>query len=257
MIWMFAGSGLTKLALVAGGAALLSGPLNTPDTWVMGRSSYTPPLAKHLASTSRLQGMAKAMKIDDACVALDVERWPLTPIDEQRHPVRTYRLASELAARQGKCLIATPAFDLVKAVAPHYRGRIYPEFIRLNLAGRIAAYAQVYEIQAQGIEQNPVQYRSLVSEIAHQVRAANPGAIILAGLSTNPSGKIVHVASLVQDVRDTQGIVQGYWLNIPQAGLACPACGTAKPTVAVRLLQEIYRESRGSQEPNGPFQITK
>jgi len=36
--------------------------------------------------------------------------------------------------------------------------------------------------------------------------------------------------------------VQGYWLNIPQAGLACPACGTAKPTVAVRLLRKIFRE---------------
>jgi hypothetical protein len=242
MIWMFAGSGLTKLALAAGGAALLSGPLNTPDTWVMGRSSHLPPLATHLASTSSLQGMTGAMKIGDSGVVLDVERWPLTPIDEQRYPVRTYRLASGLAARQGKFLIATPAFDLVKAVSPHYRGRIYPEFIRMDLAGRIAPYARVYEIQAQGIEQNPAQYRSLVSEIANQVRAANPGATILAGLSTNPSGKMVHVASLVRDVRDTQGIVQGYWLNIPQAGLACPACGTAKPTVAVRLLQKIFRK---------------
>jgi hypothetical protein len=242
MVWMFAGSGLAKLAVAAGGAALLSGPLNTPDTWVMGRISYAPPLATHLASTSSLRGVVGAMKIGDSGVVLDVERWPLTPIEEQRHPVRTYRLASERVARQGKFLVATPAFDLVKVVAPHYRGRIYPEFIRLDLAGRIAPYAQVYEIQAQGIEQNPAQYRSLVNEIAHQVREANPGATILAGLSTNPSGKVVHVASLVRDVRDTQGIVQGYWLNIPQAGLACPACGTAKPTVAVRLLRKIFRE---------------
>jgi hypothetical protein len=32
MIWMFAGGGLTKLALAAGGAALLAEPLNNEDT---------------------------------------------------------------------------------------------------------------------------------------------------------------------------------------------------------------------------------
>jgi hypothetical protein len=239
MIWMFAGSSLTKLILAAGGAALLFGPLNTPDTWVAGHSPYAPPLAMHMASASSLQGMARAMKADDSDVVLDVERWPLTPVGEQQHPVRTYRLASELAASHWESLIATPAFDLVKAVEPNYRGRIYPEFIRLDLAGRIAPYAQVYEIQAQGIEQNTAQYRLLVNTIAHQVRAVNPKVIILAGLSTNPSGKVVRADSLIQDVRDTQSIVQGYWLNIPQAGLACPTCGTAKPSVAIRLLNSV------------------
>lgn len=50
MIWLFAGSAVTKLALTAGGAALLSGPLNSPQTWISGRSPDTPPLATRLAS---------------------------------------------------------------------------------------------------------------------------------------------------------------------------------------------------------------
>ena len=40
MIWMFAGSGLSNLALAAGGAALLAGPLNNANAWVTGHSLY-------------------------------------------------------------------------------------------------------------------------------------------------------------------------------------------------------------------------
>lgn len=238
MIWMFAGSGLTKLALAAGGAALLSGPLDNPDTWVVGHTPYMPPAATRLFYTAN----ARSVKVaHQKGIVVDLERWPYTPRGQQAHPVMAYRQASAWAMQHGHWLMAAPAMDLVRSVRPGYRDKIYPEFVRLHLAQKIATYVQVYEIQAQGAERNPALYRRFVSEIAAQVRAGNPKARILAGLSTNPDGKSVSVSVLYRDVQETRGIVSGYWLNIPQAGVACPRCGQAMPEIAVRLVDRVGR----------------
>lgn len=234
MIWMFAGSGITKLASVAGGMALLSGPLNSPETWVAGHSVDTPPLATHL----RITANAARIPTGTRGVVLDVENWPLTPAFQKAHPVRAYADFYRQAASR-HWIVGTPAFDLVRSMFPTYHGKIYPAFIRLDLAGRIAPYVSVYDIQAQGAERNPRRYAYLVRTIAAQVRAAHPAVTVLAGLSTNPSGQPVSVAQMREDVRLTGKVVKGYWLSIPQAGEACPTCGAAQPQKAVTLLKSM------------------
>jgi len=240
MIWMFAGSGITKLATAAGGIALLAGPLNNANTWVAGTSAYTPPHARHLSIISNAVRWRDAAQAHNGLV-LDIERWRFTPKNQQRHPASAYRYAfQKLSSLNGKhWLVATPAFDLVKSVFPHYRGKIYTKFIQSDLAGRIAPYVDVYEIQAQGAEDAPLLYRAVVTAVAQQVHAANPAAIILGGLSANPSGHSVRVGALLQDIRETRTAVSGYWLNIPQSGAYCPLCGTARPGKVIEVLRKI------------------
>ena len=241
MIWLFAGSAVTKLALAAGGAALLSGPLNSPQTWISGRSPDAPPLATRLASTANVNRLSR---LPSGAVVVDLENWSQTPVSQRENPVGAYRLAAEIAEYRHQWLVATPATDLVRSVDPSYRGKIYPEFVRLRLAARIAAYVPVYEIQAQGAENNPTLYRSFVADISRQVQQAHPGITILAGLSTNPDGHVVAASVLERDIALTKGLVSGYWMNIPQAGKACPRCGQAHPEIAVQVLDAELTDSQ-------------
>ena len=233
MIWLFASSGLTKLALAAGGAVLLSDPLNNAQTWVSGRSPDTPPLVTHLASTANVDRISR---LPAGGVIVDLENWSMTPLSQRQKPVGAYRRASELAKHHHQWLVATPATDLVRSVDPGYRDKIYPEFIQMQFAAHIAPYVSVYEIQAQGAERDPALYRSFVADICKQARRTHPGITVLAGLSTNPGGRTVSPSVLERDITLTKGLVSGYWMNIPQAGMACPRCGQAHPAIAVRVL---------------------
>lgn len=255
---MFAGSGLTKLALAAGGAALLSGPLSSPETWVIGRSPYTPPAATRLVGTANLASLSR---LDNAKgIVLDIEDWPLTPRRQREDPVAAYRRAFSITQKNHQFLVATPATDLVHSVEPQYHGPIYPEFLRLGLAEKIASSCKVYEIQAQGAERNPSLYAYFVKEVAAQIRDAHPDVVLLAGLSTNPGGHPVPARVLEKDVQATREIVAGYWLNIPQAGKACPRCGKAHPEIAVSLLNNEFKKMHRANverpyEVNGPRHV--
>ena len=243
LIWLFAGSGISHLAEAPGGKTLLHSALNQPDTWVIGKSPDMPPLATRLGGAANLKSFRRAVESPVPAIVLDVENWPMTPPAEKKHPVATYAKAARIAAAHHKILIATPAMDLVRAVDPSSRGPLYRRFLELRLAARIAPYANVYEIQAQGIENDPRRYLSLVRAIARQVRSSHPQARILAGLSTGPSGKTTDAGTLYQDVKETRGIVSGYWLNIPGRSKWCPRCTTPQPEIAVRLLRMLLRPS--------------
>ncbi|MBU2755256.1 hypothetical protein HFU84_08660 [Acidithiobacillus sp. CV18-2] len=238
MIWLLAGSAIKKLAAIPLGLALLHGPLNTPDTWVMGRSAYTPAHAVRLGNSTSANTLQGALGEPVQGVVVDLERWPFTPTQDQCHPVRVMRLGAQRAQRSGKWLLAAPAVDLVKSIRPNYRGRLYQEFMRLGLARRMAPWISAYDIQAQGSERNPRLYASFVRQVVQQLRAANPNITILAGLSTNPTGKSVTLRILEADIALTRSVVNGYWLNVPSPGLACPRCGASRPDLAVRLLRE-------------------
>jgi|GEM_PF-705481 len=251
LIWLLTASALHLLAQTPGGDQALH-YLKTQTLWTIAPGAF--PSVPSLEALQRLRSPLQG-------VVFDLEAWPLSPASEQHHPVRTYAQAAAWARAHHAELIATPALDLVHALEPGYRGPLGTEFLRLGLARRIAPYAEVYEIQAQGIENWPDRYVALVRAIAEEVRAANPHALLLAGLSTNPSGRRVKVAALVEDVAKTRGLVAGYWLNIPSQGLACPRCGLPRPEVAISLLRaladppqplsqaEVYVEPRAGVSP--------
>lgn len=241
VIWLLAGSAVNRLAAFHEGRVLLHGVLDHRDTWVLGRSRYAPPRATHVADGTNLAAVQRAAKSRADIVLLDLEKWKFTPPGQQRHPAAACREAARVVGSSKKLLLITPAFDLIRAIKPHYRGRIYPEFVKLHLAARMARYANLYEIQAQGCENNPRLYRWVVRRISRQVHRANPRATILAGLSTGPSGQHTTAAQLMRDYKNTRRYVSGYWVNIPGKGAYCPRCGRPRPDVAIAFFQHVYR----------------
>lgn len=169
----------------------------------------------------------------------DPEAWEMTPPEEQHHPAAAACRAASIAHAQGRILIVTPAIDLMRILAPGAArgGRRFEAFAQTGIAGRIARCADVYEIQAQGAERDTAKFRKFVTTEAKQARAANPRILVLAGISTNPTGQRVTPQELFDAVRSVRGVVDGFWLNIPAGGRYCPTCGAPQPQVAVELLK--------------------
>jgi hypothetical protein len=160
-------------------------------------------------------------------VIYDNERWPDTPVTEQRNPARYERLVSRLLHRHGLIYIATPTPDLMWSVG---RPRdSYVAFLRNHLAGDAARYADIIDIQAQVRETDIPEFVRFVKQAVRQSRKANRNIKILIGLRTNPgTGKL---AAAYQAVA---GMADGYWLNV-----------NGRSQVAMNLLRRIYHRSAG------------
>lgn len=213
-------------------------PLPQLQTWrcrrVLSFKSYAA-MKEHLGTPAGIWG-----------VLYDPEAWEFTPQGERIDVPHYAAEAARLAHSRGLQLIVTPATNLARALAPPRPNRTFEESVkdlgRLQLARQIAPAADVYEIQSQGAEDNRDLFLRYVTQEAAQVRAANPKAILLAGLSTNPHGLQVTGQQVFQEVLDTLHLVDGYWLNVPQQGPSCPTCGPARPEVAIRLLELLDKQ---------------
>ena len=153
-------------------------------------------------------------------VMYDNEQWSLTPADEQADPVHYEQLFARLAHRQGYKVILAPAQDLVPGFDKNsFRAgqAVWPSYLSMGLAAASARAADIYEIQAQPYEMSVYRsrhaYADFVAAAAAQARAANPGIVIYAGLSTQ---RVSSAAQLLQDYETTRNLVDGYWLNIPR-----------------------------------------
>jgi hypothetical protein len=171
-------------------------------------------------------------------VIYDNEDWSFTPAAEQRNPARYEELAASLVHAHHLLFISTPAVDLTDVLAPGDSDH-YEAYLRLGLAASAARYADVIDIQAQGSETSLNTFTLFVKAAAAQAREADQHVLVLAGISTNPSGQRVTSAQLIGAYDAARTDVNGYWLNIPSGGPYCPRCGTPQPEVAVPLLRTL------------------
>jgi hypothetical protein len=196
-------------------------------------------------AVANLAGLDAAVNDPETrAVLYDPEAWEMTPRDEQTDPVSAVCGAAAVAHAHHKVLIATPAVDLLRFLAPGSaaKGQRYAAFEKTQVAGQIARCADVYEIQAQGAEMDADKFRQFVVAEAGQARAANPEIIVLAGISTNPSGQRVSAAQVFRAVQSVRSAVAGFWLNIPAGGKYCPHCGQPQTKVAVEFLRTLNSE---------------
>jgi hypothetical protein len=177
------------------------------------------------------------LRRDVRAVIYDSEHWAQTPPDEQRDPAGFYQQAAAIAHAHGLIFVATPAMDLVNATGSRAANPAQV-FLARDIDGSAAKYADVVDIQAQSLERDPTAYRDFVARATGQIRSANPGAAVVAGLSTNPHGAAITPAMLVSDMTAVAGAVSGFWLNIPDQGLNCTDCATPRPDVAVGALTD-------------------
>ena len=196
--------------------------------------------ARPVASFSSAADLIAAVQQDDLppatyAVLYDPEAWAFTPQTEQQHPVLAAERAAAVAHAHGLKLIVAPSLDLSTVLAPDGRGSRENRFLRLRIFRRLAAAADVVELQAQSLERAPGAYRSFVVAGAAQARAGNRRIGLRAGLSSNPPGAPVSLGELRSDIAATRSTVAGYWLNIPGRGARCPTCNPSNPGLAVAL----------------------
>jgi hypothetical protein len=183
-------------------------------------------------------------------VMYDNERWSLTPADEQADPVRYERLFAELAHRHGYKVILAPAQDLVPGYdrSAFRSGRsIWQSYLSMGLAAASARYGDIYEIQAQPYEMSVFRpqhaYARFVAAAVAQARAANPGIVIYAGLSTQ---RVASAGQLLDDFMATRDLVDGYWLNIPQHDKPGP------PALADQFFRDLPASASADAAACGP-----
>jgi hypothetical protein len=233
-------AGLTEAqlqTLFGNSRTYLSGGL-TPSAPPVSGALRTVSFASYRVMERQLAG--SHLPAGTTAVIYDNEHWRFTPADEQRDPARYEELAAKLAHAHHLLFISTPAVDLTDVLAPRQSDH-YAAYLRLGLAASAARYADVIDIQAQGSETSLPTFTSFVEAAAAQARRSNPHVIVLAGLSTNPSGQHVSSAQFTAAYNAVRADVSGYWLNIPSHGAACPDCGTPQPKVAVPLLEMLAR----------------
>ncbi len=187
-----------------------------------GQTSSVGQMVADFRSYAELKKMIKqgTMPTGIGWVMYDNEQWPNTPADEQADPVRYERLFARLAHQHGYKVILAPAQDLVPGFDKNsFRtGKpAWPSYLSAGLAAASARSADIYEIQAQpyeiGVYRSSHAYASFVATAVAQARAAHPGIVIYAGLSTQ---RVSSAAQLLQDYLATRDLVDGYWLNIPR-----------------------------------------
>ncbi len=247
--WIIASGGLARIEATPHPPGLLRQAFDNDRTWLI--VGPNPSRFLNTWRCRRVRGFRSYSVMEKSLgrpsgiwgVLYDPESWPYTPMAERLAVPRYAALAASLAHSRGLQLIVTPATDLVHSILPQNHRRTFGdavrELVRLKLAKQTAPAADVYEIQSQGAEPHKKFFVWYVTQEARQVRAANPRAIILAGLSTNPHGLRVTAREVYEEVLATRRLVQGYWLNVPSGGRGCPTCGEAQPQVAVGLLRKL------------------
>jgi hypothetical protein len=180
-------------------------------------------------------------------VLLDMESWALTPHPEQVTPKVYMKEFVTAAIKHGYQPVLAPSLSLTTGMTCHNASDPgWKNYLVDCAVPAMAAQAHpaVYEIQSQAYEGNTsghancACYQWFTGQAAAQARGVVTGLDVRAGLSTNPGGHVSTGQTLYTDTLNTEGSVNGYWLNVPEQGTACPSCvpGGA-PQVAVAYLE--------------------
>jgi hypothetical protein len=243
--WLVSEGALLRLLGAGLPKVLLQAYFNHPTTLLIGAKHPNALVPKASLAGDFTSAAALISALDEhrmatheKYVVLDLEAWRMTPSEEQRQPIQAAQQALTGAHAVGVRLIFTPGTDLVRVLEGHaLHGRALIEAYDRLLAGPGVKAADVFEIQAQATEGTPLvaSFASSALAAAGVARSSEP---VLVGLSTNPDGRTVTPADLLRLVRSVPHAT-GFWLNVPQAGTACPRCGRAHPQVGVTFLEEL------------------
>lgn len=240
--WLIASSAILRMRDTAG-ASFVETYFDSPNTTILlsgsepaffdGWSALFALDSKNASGLSSVKHSSTAASF----VLYDDEDWSLTPRWQQLNPVSAVDLAARDANANHLRLITSPAVDLgglISGAQP-----MWQRFLNSSVLSASARVSSAVNIQAQSFEKDPAMYATFVQRAVAEIHAANPSAMIYAGLSTNPRGATVSSTVLQTDIEGTDGEVQGYWLNIPGASSECPTCGLPRPAVAIELMEGL------------------
>lgn len=249
MTWMLSVGAVDRIEQAGLPSDLLAADFDQPSTILLGATGPggdpSVPRARAAADFTSAATLVRALADHQLpasvpYVVLDLEDWPLTPVTEQHDPIGAAEQAARAARAAGKQLVFTPAVNLVRVLTgERLTGSALASAYDRLLAEPGARLSDVFEVQAQGTEGRATS-ASFVASAVGAARAAHPGMPVLVGLSTNPSGRRVTPADLLQLAQaGLEAGAGGFWLNVPEGGPACPRCGQAQPQVAVAFLEQF------------------
>jgi hypothetical protein len=144
-------------------------------------------------------------------VLYDPEMWSQTPVNEQQNPALSMKLFGQLGHANGYNVIEVPARDLAQvpgSACPQLPGENLDHwFVRCNIAGAAAAYADVFVLQDQVNTTNLTEFDYLYNTTRNQALAANPQVQVDTEVSTN-YGTAAQMAAAAQSVN-----ADGYYIN--------------------------------------------
>jgi Cellulase (glycosyl hydrolase family 5) len=185
----------------------------------------------------------KALPFGTRAVVFDDEHWSLTPRGEQLDPAYYYQRAARVAHKHGLLLVAAPAPNLIQARRPKASGSaLYAAFLARRIAIGASRYADVYDVQAQGLEAQPSRYASFVQSVAFQAASSHPNVELLAGISTDPPQHNHALGLLLGAVGGSGPAVSGFALSDPPGRQACQACAGQNDATALALLRGLRGE---------------
>lgn len=153
-------------------------------------------------------------------VEYDPEFWSATPQEDQQDPLSYMALFAREARRSRYQAILAPGRDLVLTpggkCAERQGETINPAYLRCDIP-RAAQFTPVFVIQCAPIELDLPELRSFVAASAHQARAANPSAVLIATLSTRPGGASATATDMVRAANAILPFVGGFQLNTTSA----------------------------------------
>ena len=213
--------------------------LDTPRTFVLGASSAslaaggfgaaTP--AEAFTSLSTLRRALSTGSVFPGTQAVVLDLGPGSPKSQQRHAAQTFQLAAVSAHDDGYLFIAAPQIGIMRTLEPKARAswRNF-DFIRRDLAGTAAKYADAVVLPFGSTQKKTVGYTDLTRAAVMQADKARPGVQIMGGLSVG-SHSTASAAAPVAAVQATGGYVTGYSLS---------GQSPAGASSSVGLLQQLY-----------------
>lgn len=224
--WMVTGENIRKIGQVD--EELSRELFDNSETYALGNpdatQNQTPPGYRSVPtlvyrSYARFRTDTASGVIDPAIRALvyDPESWEDTPRTEQRDPALYFRLFSRLARRNGYEVVLAPGRDLTSVSRTCHRRMAETAasaFLRCNIAGSAARYADVLVIQGQADELDVTAYRRFVTRAAAQARSENPSVVVVAALTTSPGDNVASEGALADAARSVRGLIGGHWVTV-------------------------------------------
>jgi len=239
--WLFAQPGATAIAANPTASNYLNGSspivMKGARTPIPAAWKATPYEAFASYAVMRSAFRNGTLVAGERAIMYDNENWSSTPAGEQQDPALYEKRAANLVHGAGLLFVSAPALDLVRVIDPGC-SPFWQCYLKLGLAAGGARYADIFDIQAQSLENDTANYADFVGLAAAQARRANPKVVVLAGLSTDPDGDATTERAILAAIAATRNIVQGYWFNIPATSVQCPSC-TYDPELAIEVIDYL------------------
>ncbi|MGB0388380.1 MAG: hypothetical protein ACPGWR_26470 [Ardenticatenaceae bacterium] len=170
-------------------------------TWTEGLLEQVP-VENRMLMTGSFEGLEESLdslSVEISYVGYDLERWALTPQNEQDNPVKALKKAHEITRSRGLKLVLAPS--------RYFNDKFGPQ---------LAPHTDVYVPQMRGYETNlsPAEHRNTLEPLIRDLKAANPEIIVLLDLSPKEMDKTPD--EMLESTQELLDLIDGVWITSTQ-----------------------------------------